>query len=131
PFHIMPDFAPLESALLTLNQKRGLILFLQEALCNVGKHALDTTQIEVICSHEAGYHGLRISDNGCGLPVTERQLDLNLDCSHSQAQLSGQGTYQAELIAQQLAGSFQRRANSPQGIICELIWPQRQEGDRI
>jgi len=129
-FHITPDFTALEGVRLTLTQKRGLSLFLQEALCNIGKHALGTTQIEVTCSHEASYYRLRISDNGCGLPVVEYQPDRNPGCSGSQDRFSGQGSYQARLIARQLRGDFQRRVNCPQGVICELIWPQGQQGDR-
>ena len=41
-------------------------------------------------------------------------------------QIDPAGTYshEAEALAQQLKGKFLRRPNSPQGTICELIWPR-------
>lgn len=123
-FHIMPDFTPLEDVRLSLTQKRGLSLFLQEALCNIGKHALGTTKIDITCKDEDGQYRLKISDNGCGLPSAEQDLDRYANSDNLQHNLSGQGTYQAELIAKQLKGNFQRRVNHPQGVVCELNWPQ-------
>ena len=132
-FHIMPDFTPLENAPLALNQKRGLSLFLQEALCNIGKHALGTTWIDITCEYNAGQYALKIGDNGCGLAMGEQQSAQNCDRGDLQRNLQnkslGQGTYQAESIARQFRGNFSRRANHPQGVICELRWPKR-EGEQ-
>ncbi len=47
---IPPNFEPLEECNLNANQKRSLYLFLQEALCNVGKHSQEATRLDVICT---------------------------------------------------------------------------------
>lgn len=109
--YIPPNFTPLEDCRLSPEQKRGLGLFLQEALCNVGKHAVGATRLDVICTKEAGWYSLKIIDNGVGI------------ASSSNYTRGDQGTKQAQALAQKLWGRFGRRANSPQGIICELTWP--------
>lgn len=116
-FQITPDFTPLVTAALTDAQKRGICLFLQEALCNIGKHALGTTRIEVICDGPSGTgdrgsddYCMRVMDNGPGLTATPSGSDQ-------------QGTHQARALAQQLKGQFRRQTRHPQGVCCELIWP--------
>ncbi|NEP62818.1 MAG: hypothetical protein F6K31_38865 [Symploca sp. SIO2G7] len=110
-FQITPDFSPLGNLSLPLEQKRGLCLFLQEALCNVGKHAAGATRLDVLCKqHQDCYH-LSIVDNGKGLTPG---LTLASD---------QQGTHQAQRLARTLSGSFQRQANTPQGVRCDLVWP--------
>lgn len=111
-FQITPDFSPLTTAVLSLDHKRGLCLFLQEALCNVGKHALGTTRLDVLCEHHQDCYYLSIVDNGQGL--TEAK---GLSTSDQQ------GTHQAQRLAKALSGKFQRRCNVPQGLRCELVWP--------
>lgn len=123
-FQITPDFTPLATAELSTACKRGLCLFLQEALCNVGKHALGTTQLRVECEHNANTYCLRITDNGETPSVIESLLQSLTESPAADQQKKHQGTYQAEALAQQLKGKFLRRPNSPQGTICELIWPQ-------
>ena len=110
-FQITPDFSPLAATVLSLDHKRGLCLFLQEALCNVGKHALGTTRLEVLCEQRQDSYYLGIVDNGQG---------LNIDGSPLSDQ---QGTHQAQRLARTLAGDFQRRAHLPWGVRCELVWP--------
>ena len=110
-FQITPEFYPLAATTLSLGQKRGLCLFLQEALCNVGKHALGATRLDVVCKHHQGSYYLGIIDNGQG---------LSADASMGSDQ---QGTHQAERLAETLSGCFQRRPNLPQGVRCELVWP--------
>ena len=88
-------------------QKRGLCLFLQEALWNVGKHAMEATRLDVMCIAEGKTYVLRITDNGFGT-----------DSTHE-----GQGTRQAKAIARELGGYYRRYPNSLQGISCELIFP--------
>lgn len=109
--YIPPDFKPLERCYLNSTQKRGLCLFLEEALCNVGKHAIGTTRLDVTCTKEAGWYSIQIIDNGVGMG------------SISHSRLSKQrGTKQAQELARQLRGKFHRRQNFPQGTICELTW---------
>lgn len=110
-FQITPNFSALEATTLSTEQKRGLCLFLEEALCNVGKHALGTTRLEVTCDQKDDRYRISIIDNGSG-------LTLNALPSTDQ-----QGTRQAQSLAQKLSGSFQRCPHSPQGTRCELDWP--------
>ncbi|MEM9266056.1 MAG: hypothetical protein AAGA46_11080 [Cyanobacteria bacterium P01_F01_bin.13] len=110
-FQITPDFSSLTSASLSLEQKRGLCLFLQEALCNVGKHALGTTRLDVLCEHRHDCYYLGIVDNGQG------------PSSDGVANSDQQGTRQAQRLAKSLSGRFQRQANGSRGMRCELMWP--------
>lgn len=105
--YISPDFEILKQGHFSIQQKRGLCLFLQEALWNVGNHAVGATRLDVICVREANHYVLRITDNGSGLASTHE----------------GQGTRQAKVISWELGGHFQRRPNHPQGTVCELIFP--------
>lgn len=105
--YISPDFELLKRTKFNVEQKRGLCLFLQEALWNVGNHAIGATRLDVMCLRERKSYVLRVIDNGTGV-ASNRE---------------GQGTRQAKIIAWRLGGQFQRRSNFPQGTICELIFP--------
>ncbi|MBE8966519.1 CHASE2 domain-containing protein [Nostocales cyanobacterium LEGE 12452] len=107
---IPPNFEPLEECNLNANQKRGLYLFLQEALCNVGKHSQGATRLDVVCTQSSKGYCLQIIDNGFA----------NISKNY---QRRGQGTGQAQDLARQLRGKFRRFPHSPQGTICELTWP--------
>ncbi|AFY57184.1 putative transmembrane sensor domain protein [Rivularia sp. PCC 7116] len=110
---ISPIFDCYDDKHLNIEEKRGLCLFLQEALYNVGKHAKNATRLDVYCSYRGNLYSLRITDNG--------------ETSFNQQQFlrQGQGTRQAKAIANRLRGKFRRRQNTPQGTICELIWPRK------
>jgi CHASE2 domain-containing sensor protein len=107
--YISPDFEVLKRNHFSVKQKRGLCLFLQEALWNVGKHATGTTRLDVMCLREGNNYVLQITDNGSGLASAHE----------------GQGTKQAKVIAWELGGRFQRRSHYPKGTICELIFPMQ------
>lgn len=107
---IPPNFEPLADCYLNAEQKRGLYLFLQEALCNVGKHSQGATRLDVICTRSANEYCLQIIDNGSGI------------ISKSNYQSDGRGTDQAQDLARKLRGKFRRFPHSPQGIVCELTW---------
>ncbi|HEY9598271.1 MAG TPA: CHASE2 domain-containing protein [Cyanophyceae cyanobacterium] len=109
--YIRPDFLLLGNCQLTPPQKRGLCLFLQESLCNVGKHAVGITYLDIICTKEKGWYSLQIIDNGVGLTTKPESIS------------KGRGTAQAQELARQLGGKFQRLPNTPQGTICMLTWP--------
>ena len=94
-------FKALGGRSLTLDDRRGLCRFLEEALCNVGKHASGTTRLEVICTCEQGQNLVCVVDNGLN-PLGDRPRE-------------GQGTRQAKALAQRLNGRFCREAASPQG----------------
>ncbi|MGB7087639.1 MAG: CHASE2 domain-containing protein [Phormidesmis sp.] len=109
--YIAPNFESLSQGRFSSAQKRGLCLFLQEALLNIGKHAIEATRIDVICTVEDLQYCLQIVDNGQNGLATPGKI--------------GQGTRQAVALAQRLGGQFQRRPHLPQGTICELIWSKR------
>jgi CHASE2 domain-containing sensor protein len=99
-------FEPIEDTHLSIEQKQGVCRFLEEALCNVGKHALGLTRLEVIYENDNGWHTLRIKDNGLSMKSYKE----------------GQGTRQFKYIAQQLKGKFTRSPLFPKGTLCELSW---------
>ena len=103
----IPDFSEMNEQSLTLTHKRSLCRFLEEALCNVGKHARGVSQLEVVCKQELGKNVIRVTDNGLGMdtPLVE-----------------GLGTQQAKILARQLRGTFRRSPHLPQGTVCELSW---------
>ncbi|MGA7936922.1 MAG: CHASE2 domain-containing protein [Kovacikia sp.] len=107
-------FEPFDERRLTLDQKRGVCRFLEEALCNVGKHAVGATRLEICCALVEGQNRIRIVDNGVGC-----QPGRSLPSSQ------GMGTQQANNLARQMGGRFQRVPNSPKGTICELTWSTR------
>ncbi|MEM8501657.1 MAG: CHASE2 domain-containing protein [Cyanobacteria bacterium P01_D01_bin.1] len=107
---VTPSFETFSEGRFTLEQKRGLCLFLQESLLNVGNHAMNATRLDVICLAEENIYRLQVIDNGVGLENSGP---------------ARQGTRQAIAIAQRLNGEFQRRPHSPRGTLCELSWPKR------
>ncbi len=100
-------FDPIDSRHLTIEQKRGLCRFLEEALCNVGKHAKGVTRLNVVFTLKEGWYILSITDNGAGISSDSE----------------GRGTQQCRDLARQLRGRFGRSPLSPKGTLCELTWP--------
>ena len=103
----IPKFNPISSENFNIEQKREICLFLEEALCNVGKHATGVTRLKVIFTEQKDWLLLRIEDNG----QTEGSFS------------EGQGTKNAKKLARQLKGKFRREPLAPQGMLCELTWP--------
>ncbi|MEH2083195.1 MAG: CHASE2 domain-containing protein [Nostoc sp.] len=101
------SFAPIEEKYLSIEQKRELCQYLEEALCNVGKHAKGVTRLCATGKQNEGWYTLSIKDNGTGI--------------HSYYQ--GQGTKQCLNIARKLRGKFQRKSLKEKGTLCELTWP--------
>jgi hypothetical protein len=103
------NFEPINESNLSIENKRGLCRFLEEALCNVGKHATDITCLQVTysLSKDKGIYTLSIMDNGLGI--------------HSSKE--GWGTKHFKNLAQQIKGKFRRISCYPQGTLCELSWP--------
>jgi CHASE2 domain-containing sensor protein len=110
------QFDPLNTRHLRLEHKRGLCRFLEEALCNVGKHAVGATRLTVICTQEDQQQVIRVIDNGMVDP-----LDLP-----SSEPTRGLGTQLAKNLAKQLGGTFRRYPNQPKGTVCELTWSATQ-----
>ncbi|WP_414541635.1 CHASE2 domain-containing protein [Nostoc sp. CCY0012] len=101
------NFEPIDEQCLNIEVKRGLCRFLEEALCNVGKHATGATRLEVTCTASEGWYTLSIVDDGLGIKSSQE----------------GRGTQQFRNLARQLKGKFRRVALFPKGSLCELSWP--------
>lgn len=106
----LPDINPIDEFYLNPEYKHELCLFLEEALCNVGKHAEGATQLRVTCKQEGGWCYLRVTDNGSGMSAVRPTKEQG-------------GTKLAKNLAKKLGGTFKRSPNSPKGAICELTWP--------
>ena len=104
------EFDPLDDVVLPIELKRSLCLWLEEALCNVGKHARETTRIIVTGRNQAGVYKLSVQDNGQGMSQALKQRNLS------------QGTQQSHELAKQLGGEFRRECLPKGGVICELSW---------
>jgi CHASE2 domain-containing sensor protein len=107
-------FEALSEHNLSIEQKRGLCRFLEEALCNIGKYAQGVTRLEVTCTQQEGRNIIRIADNGLGIDTESK--------SSAKSSKQGYGTKQALSFAKQLRGKFQRFPNSPKGTVCQLDW---------
>jgi CHASE2 domain-containing sensor protein len=101
------NFEPIDERSFSIEHKRGLCRFLEEALCNVGKHAVGVTCLQVICSASEGWFTLSVIDDGLGINSFRE----------------GRGTQQFKNLARQIKGKFRRVHLSPRGTICELSWP--------
>lgn len=103
----VPKFDPVDLEHLTIEQKRGLCRFLEEALCNVGKYATGVTRLNVSFTCQEGWYTLSIKDNGQGIDSASE----------------GRGTQQSRNLARQLKGKFTRSPLPSKGTVCELTWP--------
>jgi CHASE2 domain-containing sensor protein len=99
-------FDPIDDRFLNIEQKRELCQFLEEALCNVGKHARGVKRIQASGTITDRCYTLLIQDNGCGIvsPVENK------------------GTKQCRSLAKKLGGHFKRESRVPSGTLCELTW---------
>lgn len=100
------NFAPISQPSLTLEMKRDLCLWLEEALCNVGKHAIGVTRIIVTGQQLQDKYILKVEDNGSGLQPGQ----------------SREGTKLSQLLAKRLGGEFRRESLPKGGVLCELSW---------
>jgi signal transduction histidine kinase len=108
--HIV-NFEPLKADSLSPDEHQALCWFLEEALCNVGKHAVHATRLTVTCMATENENLIQVKDNGQGVANGVPRSGSG-----------GRGTRQAEQIAQRLGGSFQR-ISTASGTCCELRWP--------
>lgn len=86
--------------------------FFQEALLNVGKHALGTTRLRIHCQTTDQENLIQVMDNA---PPPAHPLPP--------ATSGGRGTRQATALAHRLGGQFHRFSLNP-GTCCELRWPR-------
>jgi CHASE2 domain-containing sensor protein len=105
----IPDIHPVDDRALTAQQKRELCSFLDEALCNVGKHAIGSTRLRIVCKQENQMGYLQVIDNGAGI-----QTDVLIKPRG--------GTNHAMQLAKQMGGHFRREPHPPKGTICEISW---------
>ncbi|MEN9517436.1 MAG: hypothetical protein RLZZ381_24 [Cyanobacteriota bacterium] len=107
-------FENMNSKNLTVEQKRSLCRFLEEALINVGKYAQGATRLKVTCVQAKTSNIIRVEDNGVGLDP------------ESEIAKVGDGTKHAKDLAKQLNGNFRRYPSQSRGTICELTWSVNQ-----
>ncbi len=100
------NFDPIDDKYLTIENKRGICLFMEEALCNVGKHAQGVKRVQASGVYSANKYKLWVKDNGPGI----------------KSKLENKGTKYFKLLAKQLGGEFRRESLSPRGTICEISW---------
>jgi two-component sensor histidine kinase len=101
------DFEPYPNSSLDLGLKREICFCLEEALCNIGKHAKGTTKIIITGKHHQGRYILRVQDNGCGL-VSSNQ---------------NRGTKLCQKLMERLQGEFRRESLPEGGVLFEMSWP--------
>jgi hypothetical protein len=105
------NFEPIDDKYLSMEDKRGVCLFLEEALCNVGKHAQGVKRVEASGVYSLNKYKLSVKDNGFGIT----------------SKLENKGTKHSKIFAHQLRGEFRRESFSPRGTICELSWKLKKE----
>jgi CHASE2 domain-containing sensor protein len=105
------NFDPIDDKYLNMEDKRQICLFLEEALCNVGKHAQGVKRVEASGVYGENQYKLWVKDNGCGV----------------KSKLENKGTKHSKILAKQLKGEFRRESLSPRGTICELSWTPMKE----
>ncbi|MEO1353505.1 MAG: CHASE2 domain-containing protein [Cyanobacteria bacterium J06635_15] len=110
-------FEPMQTEYLSLEEKRYLCRFLEEVLCNVGRHADGATRLKVTCLATEQENLIAVEDNGKG-DVSKHTSKQPFDKSEG-----GRGTRQAQQLARSLKGKFRRFIVAPHGCRCELRWP--------
>jgi CHASE2 domain-containing sensor protein len=103
------SFDPIDHENLTIESKRKLCIFLQEALCNVGKHAIGATRLTVTGKVKNNTYTLTILDNGAGYNPADS--------------VQGEGTNIGMDAEVKLGGQFIRQPHSPKGTLCQLMFP--------
>ena len=104
------EFDPVKKHHLSIDDKRKICMFLQEAITNIKKHSEDAQRIRIVGKQSHDSYTITIEDNGSGT--------LNLTSK-------GKGTNQAEDLAKKLGGQFNRCNIQPKGVRCTLEWRTR------
>lgn len=100
------NFEPIDDMYVSSEEKRAICLFLEEALCNIGKHAQGVKRVQASGIYAENQYNLGVKDNGCGI----------------KSKLENKGTKHSKIIARQLGGEFRRESIYPCGTVCELVW---------
>ncbi|MEB3218469.1 MAG: CHASE2 domain-containing protein [Nostocales cyanobacterium 94392] len=109
------SFEPIDDKYLNIEEKRELCQFLEESLCNIGKHAQGAKRIQVIGKNHDGSYTLSVKDNGYGI----------------NSSTESKGTKQCKDLAQRLSGTFKRESVSLSGTLCELTWRLKNKKNRL
>ncbi|MBE9215749.1 CHASE2 domain-containing protein [Plectonema cf. radiosum LEGE 06105] len=109
------SFEPIDDKYLNIELKRELCQFLEESLCNIGKHAQGAKRIQVIGKIHDECYSLSVKDNGCGI----------------NSSTESKGTKQCKDLAQRLSGTFKRQPVSPKGTLCELTWRLKNQKNHL
>lgn len=101
------NFAPFADDFLNFDMKRDICLWLEEALCNVGKHACGATRLTAIGHYDDVHqrYCLSVRDNGTGTIPQDRPARLG------------------DRLAMQLGGQFHWQNLDGGGVLCQLTWP--------
>lgn len=102
------SFEPIEDEIFTKDCKRKLCRFIEEMLCNVGRHAVGATQLTVVGKVINSSYKLTVIDNGPGI--------------FSNHISQGTGSKIAYELAAQLNGTFEQKNNTPKGVFCAMSW---------
>lgn len=103
------SFEPIESEIISIEAKRKLCRFLEEALGNVGKHAIGATRLMVTGKNKNNQYELTVSDNGSGPSSNSIQ--------------TGEGTRIGKEVEEITQGKFIHKPNKPKGFFCQLTFP--------
>ena len=103
------SFDPIDSETLTIEAKRKLCRFLEEALANVGKHAVGATRLVVTGKTKNNQYELTVADNGPGVSSNNSE--------------TGEGTRIGQEVEKITKGKFIHRPNKPKGFLCQLTFP--------
>ncbi|ESA32656.1 histidine kinase [Leptolyngbya sp. Heron Island J] len=103
------SFDPIESEMISIETKRKLCRFLEEALGNVGKHAVGATRLVVTGKRKDNCYELTVADNGPGANISEAS--------------TGEGTRIGKEVEKITKGKFIHRPNKPKGFFCQLTFP--------
>lgn len=110
------NFESLDEKFLTIEEKKRVVRFLEEALVNVGKHTIDARRLMVVCKNVNGFNKIRIEDDG-----NSRNFDKD-----KYMKKNGRGTLQFQDLAAKLKGEFSRSSGqNGKGCVVELIWAPR------
>ncbi|MBE9067770.1 CHASE2 domain-containing protein [Leptolyngbya cf. ectocarpi LEGE 11479] len=103
------SFESIESEIISIEAKRKLCRFLEEALGNVGKHAIGATRLMVTGKNKSNQYELTVSDNGPGINSSNIQ--------------TGEGTRIGKEVEKITRGKFIHKPNKPKGFFCQLTFP--------
>ncbi|MBE7384484.1 MAG: CHASE2 domain-containing protein [Leptolyngbya sp. SIO1E4] len=101
------SFDEISSENIDFEQKRELCRYLEEAICNVGKHSFAATSLIVTGKYCQSCYTLTVQDNG----------NIRFPSSGQ-----GEGTKHALKLAEKLNGKFNRQQVPGEGTCCSLKW---------